>query len=102
MLGHSRPPAGAHSARNRFGEPIRPREGEHREAMDRVRAFWELEALGASAPVSEPEHDVTLIHQVLLAHELEQLIRVAPEQWHLLQPNWPSDLATNGSGGARS
>jgi len=26
-----------------------------------------------------------------LAHELEDLIRVAPEQWHLLQPNWPSD-----------
>jgi KDO2-lipid IV(A) lauroyltransferase len=26
-----------------------------------------------------------------LAHELESLIRVAPEQWHLLQPNWPSD-----------
>ena len=26
-----------------------------------------------------------------LAHELEELIRAAPEQWHLLQPNWPSD-----------
>jgi KDO2-lipid IV(A) lauroyltransferase len=26
-----------------------------------------------------------------LAHELEWLIRRAPEQWHLLQPNWPSD-----------
>ena len=26
-----------------------------------------------------------------LAHEFEALIRVAPEQWHLLQPNWPSD-----------
>jgi KDO2-lipid IV(A) lauroyltransferase len=26
-----------------------------------------------------------------LAHALERLIRVAPEQWHLLQPNWPSD-----------
>lgn len=28
-----------------------------------------------------------------LAHSLEALIRVAPEQWHLLQPNWPSDVA---------
>jgi phosphatidylinositol dimannoside acyltransferase len=37
-----------------------------------------------------------------LAHRFEELIRAAPEQWHLLQPNWPSDLATNGSGGARS
>ncbi len=26
-----------------------------------------------------------------LAGELEWLIRRAPEQWHLLQPNWPSD-----------
>lgn len=26
-----------------------------------------------------------------LAHELEGLIRRAPEQWHLFQPNWPSD-----------
>jgi KDO2-lipid IV(A) lauroyltransferase len=26
-----------------------------------------------------------------LAHALEELIRKAPEQWHLLQPNWPSD-----------
>ena len=27
-----------------------------------------------------------------IAHALEGLIREAPEQWHLLQPNWPSDL----------
>lgn len=26
-----------------------------------------------------------------IAHELEGIIRRAPEQWHLLQPNWPSD-----------
>jgi len=26
-----------------------------------------------------------------VAHELEVLIRMAPEQWHLMQPNWPSD-----------
>jgi phosphatidylinositol dimannoside acyltransferase len=34
--------------------------------------------------------DVARITQDL-AHELEELIREAPEQWHLLQPNWPSD-----------
>ena len=34
--------------------------------------------------------DVARITQ-LLAHELEVLIRRAPEQWHLFQPNWPSD-----------
>jgi phosphatidylinositol dimannoside acyltransferase len=37
-----------------------------------------------------------------LAHRFEELIRAAPEQWHLLQPNWPSDHATNGSRGATS
>ena len=33
------------------------------------------------------------VHRVtqILATELEYLIRRAPEQWHLFQPNWPSD-----------
>jgi phosphatidylinositol dimannoside acyltransferase len=34
--------------------------------------------------------DVTRVTQAL-ASELEALIRHAPEQWHLMQPNWPSD-----------
>jgi phosphatidylinositol dimannoside acyltransferase len=34
--------------------------------------------------------DVQRVTQAL-AYELERLIRLAPEQWHLLQPNWPSD-----------
>ncbi len=34
--------------------------------------------------------DVARITQNL-AYELEFLIRRAPEQWHLFQPNWPSD-----------
>ena len=34
--------------------------------------------------------DVARVTQEL-AGELEALIRRAPEQWHLLQPNWPSD-----------
>ena len=34
--------------------------------------------------------DVAALTQ-LLADELEGLIRRAPEQWHLMQPNWPSD-----------
>ena len=34
--------------------------------------------------------DVQRVTQAL-AYELEGLIRHAPEQWHLLQPNWPSD-----------
>ena len=34
--------------------------------------------------------DVARVTQAL-AGELETLIRHAPEQWHLMQPNWPSD-----------
>jgi KDO2-lipid IV(A) lauroyltransferase len=34
--------------------------------------------------------DVARVTQ-FLAQELEYLIRRAPEQWHLFQPNWPSD-----------
>jgi KDO2-lipid IV(A) lauroyltransferase len=34
--------------------------------------------------------DVARITQ-LLGDEFESLIRAAPEQWHLMQPNWPSD-----------
>jgi lauroyl/myristoyl acyltransferase len=41
--------------------------------------------------------DVARITQVL-AYELEELIRLAPEQWHLLQPNWPSDRSATESG----
>ena len=26
-----------------------------------------------------------------LARRFEQIIRAAPTQWHMLQPNWPSD-----------
>ena len=36
--------------------------------------------------------DVTRITQEI-AHVLEDLIRAEPTQWHLMQPNWPSDHA---------
>ena len=36
--------------------------------------------------------DVTRITQDI-AHVLEDLIRAEPTQWHLMQPNWPSDHA---------
>jgi KDO2-lipid IV(A) lauroyltransferase len=35
-------------------------------------------------------HDVQRLTEDT-ARALEKLIRVAPEQWHLFQPNWPSD-----------
>lgn len=44
--------------------------------------------------------DVHRITQVL-AGELEFLIRRAPEQWHLFQPNWPSDPGYGESLGPR-
>jgi phosphatidylinositol dimannoside acyltransferase len=37
--------------------------------------------------------DVQRVTQAI-AHALEDLIRRAPQQWHLLQPNWPSDLVS--------
>jgi len=37
------------------------------------------------------KEDVTRVTN-LVAQELEFLIRKDPEQWHLFQPNWPSDL----------
>ncbi len=37
-----------------------------------------------------------------LAHALEDLIRRAPEQWHLLQPNWPSDRPATKQGSPAS
>jgi len=43
--------------------------------------------------------DVTRVTQEL-ARTLERQIRRAPEQWHLLQPNWPSDLEALGRSGA--
>ena len=38
--------------------------------------------------------DIARVTQAL-ARELEFLIRRAPEQWHLFQPNWPSDPGYN-------
>ncbi len=39
--------------------------------------------------------DVVRVTQ-LLANELERFIRAAPEQWHVLQPGWPSDFRALG------
>jgi KDO2-lipid IV(A) lauroyltransferase len=39
--------------------------------------------------------DVARVTQVI-AHELEGLIRRSPTQWHLFQPNWPSDPGYKG------
>lgn len=36
-----------------------------------------------------------------LAHRFEDLVRAAPAQWHLVQPNWPSDLEFLAAGPGR-
>jgi lauroyl/myristoyl acyltransferase len=52
--------------------------------------------LGIAMPPLDTERrgklreDVARVTQDL-AHALEELVRRAPDQWHLLQPNWPSD-----------
>ena len=58
----------------------------------------------ANAPIDTSRQgrfraDVQRVTQAL-ATELEGLIREAPEQWHLLQPNWPSDLVAAAEGTA--
>lgn len=45
--------------------------------------------------------DMTRVTQNI-AHEFEALIRRAPSQWHLLQPNWPSDFEAVGQGRERA
>ena len=52
-----------------------------------------LGAVGHPLPTERQgklRHDVDRITQDL-AHRLEALIRRAPAQWHMFQPNWPSD-----------
>ena len=61
-----------------------------------------FEGGGHRGTISEPlatdrrgslREDVTRITQDI-AYRLEDYIRRAPEQWHVFQPNWPSDYAS--------
>lgn len=81
-------PAGPATLGIRLGTPVLP-----------VGCYFTTEYNGHHAIVRPPlslarrdglRADVQRITQNL-AHELEFLIRRAPEQWHLFQPNWPSD-----------
>ena len=73
-------PAGPAALAGRFGVPLLP------------TAVY-FKGAGHHAVVRPPlalTGDATTDTQAL-ARELEELIRAAPEQWHLFQPNWPSD-----------
>jgi len=81
-------PAGPATLGLRTGAPILP-----------VGVYFTSDYNGHHAVVRPPlslqrrgglRDDVTRITQNL-AYELEFLIRRSPEQWHLFQPNWPSD-----------
>jgi phosphatidylinositol dimannoside acyltransferase len=90
-------PAGAATLALRTGAPILPvavyfgrgrrHHGVVRPPLDTRRGEGRLRA------------DVERITQDL-AREFEHLIRTAPEQWHLMQPNWPSDYEFLGLSGA--
>jgi KDO2-lipid IV(A) lauroyltransferase len=82
-------PAGPATIAMRTGAPLLPTavyfRGRGNDHMGWVRPPVPLERSGGSL-----RDDVTRGTQAL-AHELEVLIRRAPSQWHLFQPNWPSD-----------
>jgi len=82
----TRLPAGPATLALRSGAPILPTAIYQRGKMHHgvVRAPL------ATDRRSKLRDDVARVTQDL-ARELEILIRAAPEQWHLLQPNWPSD-----------
>jgi len=85
-------PGGPATLALRTGATLVPVAVYFREGQDHlgvVRPPLEVQRLGRL------REDIARITQAL-AHELEILIRAAPEQWHLLQPNWPSDREEEG------
>jgi lauroyl/myristoyl acyltransferase len=80
-------PAGPATLALRTGAPLLPTavyfegHGRHRGV---IRPALDLTRQGSL------REDVSRITQAI-AVEFEDLIRAAPEQWHVFQPNWPSD-----------
>jgi KDO2-lipid IV(A) lauroyltransferase len=81
-------PAGPATLALRTGAPLIPAATYFTSRLDGHRAVVRppiaVERAGAFRA------DVARVTQAL-ARELERLISAHPEQWHLLQPNWPSD-----------
>ena len=87
----TRLPAGPATLSLRTGSPLIP-----------VAVYFDGDAHFADARPAIPaeregsfREDVTRITQ-LMANEFERFIRAAPEQWHVLQPGWPSDYRALG------
>lgn len=80
-------PAGAVTLSLRTGARILPT------AIYYTRGRGQTGVVRPPLPVERTGHlrdDVRAGTQAL-AYEMEALIRKAPEQWHVMQPNWPSD-----------
>lgn len=82
-------PGGAAALAGRFGVPVFP-----------VAAFFADgpgHHLVIEAPVEIPAEGVdrVMVGTQRIAMALERLIRRDPTQWHILQPNWPSDHAVS-------
>ena len=72
----------ARAARPAGSRPTRTEVDAALALLDEALALWHGTALAdlADEPWAQPS-----------AVRLEELIRAAPEQWHLQQPNWPTD-----------
>ena len=82
-------PGGAATLALRMGTPIFPTAVYFTDRVD-GHLGWVRPALPVERCEKRLRDDVARITQDL-AHELEILIRRAPAQWHMFQPNWPSD-----------
>jgi KDO2-lipid IV(A) lauroyltransferase len=82
-------PAGPATLALRTGAPILPTAVYFTGAVDGHRA-WVKPPVAVERTDARLRDDVARITQ-LLAADLETLIRRAPTQWHMFQPNWPSD-----------
>jgi phosphatidylinositol dimannoside acyltransferase len=82
-------PAGPATLALRTGAPILPTAVYFTGRVDGHSA-WVRPPVPAERQADRLRDDVARITQDLAA-ELEVLIRRAPSQWHMFQPNWPSD-----------
>ncbi|MEL6889990.1 MAG: phosphatidylinositol mannoside acyltransferase [Actinomycetota bacterium] len=82
-------PGGAATVALRTGAPILPTAVYFADGVDQHHA-WVRPPLTVDRRAKRLREDVHRITQQL-ATELERLIRRAPSQWHMFQPNWPSD-----------
>ena len=82
-------PGGAATIALRTGAPIFPTAVYYTDRVD-AHLGWVRAPMRVERQAKRLRDDVARITQEL-AYELEILIRRAPSQWHLFQPNWPSD-----------